>query len=341
MPDGPLAALDAVMQDIQILQKQCRGSQINHLYPGVQPGTRWPRRWWGVPQLIRLRRAEQHVQLHHIFNPDPFPFAVLHWLKKPIVYTAVTGIGHIQKQDAQKLARQVHTLVLPTQADAQQLKKWGIENAIVIHTGIDTNRFTFQPPPDDTPFTLMMGSAPWTNAQFHSKGIDALLAVAQQRPNLHLIFLWRGRLVNEMISRVQQANLSERVTVLNEKVNVNDILSRVHASIVLAEDQVLVKAFPHSLLESLVAGKPVLVSQTLALADYVKANECGVVVPDVTPQAILQAIDQLLANYPTLQQNALAAGPRDFGQQQFVEAMLALYKTIPGVEILSDTAVTP
>ena len=329
------------MQDVQSLQKRIRGSQINHLYPGNRPGTRLPRHSWGMPQLLRLRRAEQQVQLHHIFNPDLFPFPVLRWLKKPIVYTAVTGIGHTKQKDAEKLADQVHTIVVPTTKDQTQLKAWGIENTAVIRSGIDTARFHFQPPPATAPLTLMMGSAPWTNAQFQSKGIDALLRAAEQRPDLHLIFLWRGLLADEMTQRVQQANLRQRVTFLNEQVDVNEILSRVHASIVLAEDTVLVKAFPHSLLESLVAGKPVLVSQTLALADYVAAHDCGVGVTAVSPTAILQAIDQLLANYPTYQRNALTVGPRDFGHQQFIEATLALYKTIPGAALLLKTAIAP
>ena len=328
MPDGPMAALEAVMQDVQTLQKQIPGSQVNHFYPGHQPGSRVPRQLWGLTQLPRLRRTEKQIQLHHIFNPDLFPFPALRWLKKPIVYTAVTGIGHTTQAVAQKVAQQVHTLVLPTEADVQKLAAWGIKNTAVIRPGIDTHQFHYQPPPPEAPFTVMMASAPWTSAQFRSKGIDALLTVAQERPALHLIFLWRGLLADEMRQRISQANLGQRVTLLNERVNVNDILGRVHASVVLADDPALVKAFPHSLLESLVAGKPVLVSPVMALADYVAKNECGVVVTAVSPSAIHHALDQLQQNYTTFQHNAQAVGGRDFGQQQFIDTTLALYKTV-------------
>ncbi|WP_420629571.1 glycosyltransferase [Candidatus Leptofilum sp.] len=341
MPAGPLAALEAVMQDVQALQKQIPGSQINHLHPGKRPGTRLPRQLWGMTQLLSLRRAEQQIKLHHIFNPDLFPFPVLRGLRKPIVYTAVTGLGYTSKATAQKLARRVHIVVLPTAAGQQRLAAWGIENTAVIHSGINTTKFQYQPPPADAPFTLMMASAPWTNAQFRSKGIDALLAAAQERPDLHLIFLWRGLLADEMRQRIAQANLGQRVTLLNERVDVNDTLSRVHASVVLADDPALVKAFPHSLLESLVAGKPVLVSPTMALADYVMEKACGVVVTAVSPPAILQALNQLQNQYATYQQNALAVGKRDFSQQQFIEATLALYKSVVGGDFLPGTAVAP
>ncbi|MEZ4593432.1 MAG: glycosyltransferase [Chloroflexota bacterium] len=328
MPDGPMAALEAVMQDVQTLQKQIPGSQINHFYPGNRPGSRLPRQLWGMAQLPRLRRTEKQVQLHHIFNPDLFPFPALRGLKKPIVYTAVTGLGHTTQATAQKLARLVHTLVLPTAADVQKLAAWGIENTAVIHPAINTHQFQFQPPPAGTPFTLMMASAPWTSAQFRSKGVDALLAAAQELPELHIIFLWRGLLADEMRQRIAQAGLEQRVTLLNERVDVNKILSRVHASLVLADDLALVKAFPHSLLESLVAGKPVLVSPVMALADYVVKNECGVVVTAVSPPAIRHALTKLQQNYTHYQQNALAVGARDFGQQQFIEATLTLYQTV-------------
>ncbi|MCA9898843.1 MAG: glycosyltransferase [Ardenticatenaceae bacterium] len=328
MPNGPLAALDAVMQDVQALQTRLPGSQINHFYPGQTPGSRLPRQLWGMAQLPHLRRAEQQHRLHHIFNPDLYPFPALHWLKKPIVYTAVTGLGHTPPATAQKLARLAHTLVLPTDADVQTLAAWGIENTAVIHPGINTHQFTHQPPPADAPFTLMMASAPWTSAQFRSKGVDALLTAAQELPELHIIFLWRGLLADEMRQRIAQAGLEQRVTLLNEQVDVNQILGRVHASIVLADDPALVKAFPHSLLESLVAGKPVLVSPVMALADYVAKNECGVVVTAVSPPAIRHALTQLQQNYTRYQQNALALGARDFGQQQFIETTLALYQTV-------------
>ncbi|MCA9917282.1 MAG: glycosyltransferase [Anaerolineales bacterium] len=328
MPDSPLASLDAVVQEIHALQKQRPGSRINHLYPGQKPGTRLPRRFWGLGQLPRLRRAEKTAQLHHIFNPDFYPFAALRWLTKPIVYTAVTGIGQTPKAVAQTVARQVHTLIVPTQADQAQLAQWGITNTAVIGTGIDTQKFSHTPPPAKAPFTLLMGSAPWTEAQFRSKGIEALLAAAQQRPDLHLVFLWRGLLYEQMQQRVQAAGLADRITIFNEPMDVNRVLAGVHAAVVLAESQTLVKAFPHSLLESLVAGKPILVSQPLALAQYVQENACGVVVTAVSPQQFLAALDQLIAHYDQYQQNAQRIGPRDFGLETFVQAHLALYKSV-------------
>ena len=73
MPDGPMAALEAVMQDVQTLQKQISGSQINHFYPGHQPGSRVPRQLWGLAQLPRLRHIENRYSCTISLTPTCFP----------------------------------------------------------------------------------------------------------------------------------------------------------------------------------------------------------------------------------------------------------------------------
>lgn len=325
VPPSPMAACDAVVQEVEALRQHVKGPRI-HLYPGSAPGTRFPRRWWGMQHLLRLWRMEREIDLHHIFNPDPFPFAILRFLRRPVVYTAVTGIGNTPLATIKRLAQQVHTLAVPDTAARQRLVSQGIANVHVAGTGIDTGRFTYQAPPPAAPFTLMMGSAPWTREQFRSKGIEALLEAAQQRSDLRLVFLWRGVLVDEMRRRVQTAALQDRVQIHNEIVDVNNVLAQVHASVVLAQEPSLVKAYPHSLLESLVAGKPVLVSACLPMAAYVRANACGKVVETVDAGSFLAALAALEQAYDSLQANALRAGQRDFSVQQMVAAYRALYR---------------
>ncbi len=263
VPPSPLADLDAVVQEVETLRALSKdGGQVIHLYPGRTPGTRFPRRWWGLQHMPYLRRAEQGFDLHHIFNPDPFPFDILRFLRRPIVYTATAGSRGADRTTIQRLAQRVHALVVPTEAERAELSQWNISNVVAIRPGIDIARFSHTPPPT-TPFTLLMGSAPWTIEQFESKGVEALLEAARARQDLRLIFLWRGLHVGKMERRVAQRGLGERVTIINRQVDVNEVLAQVHAAIVLADDTRLVKAYPHSLLEALAAGKPVLVRRCL------------------------------------------------------------------------------
>jgi glycosyltransferase involved in cell wall biosynthesis len=174
----------------------------------------------------------------------------------------------------------------------------------------------------------MVGSAPWTTAQFRSKGVDALLEAAKRAPSLHLVFLWRGVLFDEMEKRIRQMGLTEQVTLLNKVVDVNQILAGVHASITLAESPGIIKAFPHSLLDSLAAGKPVLVSQAIPMADYVQSSDCGTVVAEVTADAILKAVGQLEGHYGILQKIAQQVGQRDFTQSMMLTSYQRLYDRI-------------
>ncbi|MCP5101627.1 MAG: glycosyltransferase family 4 protein [Chloroflexi bacterium] len=328
VPNAPLSECDAVVQEVVALESQTATHHRIYLYPSRHPGTRIPRFSWGLRYWFALKKLDQQVDLHHIFNPDPFWFPILHAVRKPIVYTAVTGIGTASQTQVTKVARRVHTLVVPTEDDVHTLLSWGIKNTAVIPTGIDTEQFTFNPVAKAQPLTILMGSAPWTVAQFASKGVDALLKAAQTRPNLHLIFLWRGVLFEEMCQRVANAGLENRVQVLNKQVDVNMILAQVHAAVVMADNPVLVKAFPHSLLESLVAGKPVLASETLPIAHYVQQNACGEIVTAVTTEAFLIALDKLINQYDHYQEQARLVGIRDFGHQQFISGYQTLYQTI-------------
>jgi glycosyltransferase involved in cell wall biosynthesis len=174
----------------------------------------------------------------------------------------------------------------------------------------------------------MVGSAPWTRGQFRTKGVEALLAAAQQEPDLQLTFLWRGVLVDEMQRNVARLNLGDRVSVLNRQVDVNQVLATVHASIVLATDPAIIKSYPHSLLDSLAAGKPVLVSRVIPMADYVEETGCGQVVEAVTPASILQAVEALRRNYDLQQKQARRVGQRDFSQQAMLASYQQLYRQI-------------
>jgi hypothetical protein len=147
--------------------------------------------------------------------------------------------------------------------------------------------------------TLLASSAPWTVKQFESKGVNALLA-DKVRPDVRLIFLWRALHFEEMQRRVAQHGLGERVTIINQRVNVSEVLAQVHAVLVLAQGATLVKAYPHSLMKALAAGRPVLVSRAIPMADYVEQTACGVIVENVDAQSILRALDKLTPLFTAL-----------------------------------------
>ena len=106
------------------------------------------------------------------------------------------------------------------------------------------------------------------------------------------------------------------------------VLAGVHAVIALAETGNLVKTYPHSLLDALAAGKPVLVSRAIPMADYVERTGCGEVVEAVTPAAVATALAALESHYAARQAAARTVGQRDFSQAAMVVALGALYQEV-------------
>jgi glycosyltransferase involved in cell wall biosynthesis len=174
----------------------------------------------------------------------------------------------------------------------------------------------------------MVGSAPWVRSQFKTKGVNALLEAARQLPRLHLIFLWRGVLSEEMDRRVHRMGLEDRVEVLDTVVDVNEILAGVHASVTLASEPDIVKAYPHSLLESLAAGKPVLVSRAIPMSSYVEEKGCGVVVERLSLRSLIAAVENLVTEYEALSGTTQQLDEQDFSRERMLLSFQRLYERV-------------
>jgi glycosyltransferase involved in cell wall biosynthesis len=315
---------EAIAQELELLRRNF-GGEIVYVNPNLTlPRPLIPRLGFGWHTLAQLYRLAQTADRFHFFNPDPFPYPFLLALPKPVIYTITAGV-----EERPNLAyfRRMSLITVPDERSLARLQSWGLRNVALQRPGIAIQRFSHQPLPLNMgePLRLLVASAPWTPAQFRSKGFDALLAAAQKAPDLQLTLLWRGLLVEEIRRRIAALGLEERVTVIDQTVDVNAMLAQVHAAAIFATAPGIIKSYPHSLLDALAAGKPVLLSRTIAMADYVERECCGVVVDAVTPEAILTALAELRAHYALYAHNAAGAGQRDFGEAAALEAAAAIY----------------
>lgn len=324
-PPPVLPRADAYVQEIEAL-RACFGGRVYHINPNRflprHLPVQIPRPFFGLAGLPLLRRAGKRHSIFQIYSPNLYPYPVLRLLPRPVVYN-LTGSAESDRIDA-PFFNALAAVTVPDSETLNRLRAAGVANARMVRAGVDTGRFTHQPAPLGEQIRLIMASAPWTREQFRTKGVDALLDAARAEPRLHLTLLWRGVLTEEVTRRIRLRGLGERVSVIDQLVDVNELLGSAHAVINLATRGDIVKAFPHSLLESLVAGKPVLVSQAIPMASYVAANRLGVVVGEVSAAAILGALRVLENDYPVLQQRALEAGARDFG----INAMLSSFEEV-------------
>ena len=153
------------------------------------------------------------------------------------------------------------------------------------------------------------------------------MATAAKLPFLRLILLWRGVLADQLASRVDRLGLGERVEIVNRKVEIGDYFKKAHATVLLAKHGGIVKSFPHSLIESLIAGKPILLSRTIAMSDYVNKHRCGVVVRGMDLESLSTAIGILIQDYEDLSHNAARIDAAEFS----VETMIENYRRIYGM----------
>ncbi len=316
---------EAMSQEISALCGHFGGDLV-YLNPNHRSPLYVPRLLFGFHKLRQLWAREGNLHVHQLYNPDPFPFPILRLLRRPVIYTLSCGVRNKRPNTA--FFKSLAAVTVSDRRSLKQLRSWGLENTVLVRPGVDTSRFTCTPLSPGSEIRLMVGSAPWSRPQFRTKGVDALLSAAQRSPQLRLIFLWRGVLTEEMQRRVRHRSLGKQVVIVNRRVDVNQVLAGVHACVTLATDPAIVRSYPHSLMDSLAAGKPVLVSRAIPMSDYVEQTGCGKVVESVTPSGILSAVEALVREYEDLQKTAKQGGKRDFSQDSMIASFQHVYERV-------------
>ncbi len=316
---------EASLQELNVLRDHFGGNLV-HLNPNEISPIYLPRLLFGFHKLKQIRSEETAVQAHHLYNADPFPFPFARWLKKPVIYAVSSGVG--KKRPNMAYFNALAAVTVSDELSLKRLRDWGSTNCHLVQPGIDAAQFTVSPLPVQSEIRIMVGSAPWTRAQFQSKGIDALLSAAQHLPELRLVCLWREVQLDKMTRRVESMGLTQQVEIINKKVDVNQVLAGVHASITLVTNPAIIRSYPHTLMESLAAGKPIIVSRSIPMSAYVERTGCGQVVENVTPANIISAVKALWQNYDGLQQSAQQVGQRDFSHQTLVSSFQKVYEQV-------------
>jgi glycosyltransferase involved in cell wall biosynthesis len=321
---------EAIAQDIAALSARVQ-ARVVRISPPERLRPIYPERLFGLWLLPGLRALESASDLFHVFHAHPRFFTLFNVLRKPVVYSVVSGLRANVPPNKAALFNRLAQVVVSNTRDQQLLAGWGVRQAMVIRPSIALEKFspTSAPPVlAHAPFRLFMGSAPWTLPSFQHKGIDSLLAAMHELPNLHITFLWRDFLYEEMMQRVRALGLEARAVVLNKRVDVAAQLASAHAAVLVADDASIIKAYPNSLMEAIACARPVLISQHIPMSDDVTAHGCGVVVPDVAAATLASAIRELMNSYPRYQQAAAAYPVQQFSRQRWLKDYLGLYRQL-------------
>jgi len=324
-PEPVIEGTDAVFQEVAALKEAVGGEAVN-LCPRKRPGEPFPPQLFGFQKLPRLWQAEKRCQINHLYFSVPYLFPVLRFLKNPVVFTIAASLAGRSPPAHIECLNALRRLVVSNERDAAVLRSWGMTNYAVVPPAIDAPELAPQALPLGREITLLMASAPWVEEQFDTKGVDVLLEAVARDPSIKLILLWRGLLLDELKARIIKLGVGNRVEVVPGRVDIGDYLKRAHATVLLPKRSDIVKAYPHSLIEALLAGKPVILTDALPMADYVRQTECGIVTGNVDAVSFLEAVEGLRRRYGTLAQNARAIEPDEFSTAAMVEKYRDIYR---------------
>lgn len=318
---------DAIFQDSEMLRSRFGGKELI-LYPFLYPSSYLPRFFYGWHKLLILNRLQKEVSINHVFSPGLYDFPVLRLLKKPVVYSITATLRDQDLGSKMEKFFLLDQIIVNNERDWQKLKDKGFENTALVPPMVNLSGLKPHCLPLENHFNLLMASAPWERDQFDSKGVNLLLKTIKANPRLRLILLWRGRLFKELIARIKNEQVESQVEVIDRKVNIRDMMARVHATVLVSNSSEVVKSYPNSLLESLACAKPVILSGKIAMSDFVRQKGCGMVLEEFRVESLLELIGQLENNYDAIRKAAEFVDLGQFSSEHVLSLMSAIYHQI-------------
>jgi glycosyltransferase involved in cell wall biosynthesis len=176
-------------------------------------------------------------------------------------------------------------------------------------------------------FTVLFASSPLNAADFVSRGIYLLTAVAALLPEVRFLLVWRKH-HQAKIERIVASAGVRNVTIKSGVIgNMSEVYQGVHAAVLPGLEHRSFIPCPRSGLEALAQGKPLLLSNLISLAPSVSQAGAGLAF-EPTIAGLKAAILQLQAKYPAYQANTQRYIAEHFSPSVHLERYRRLYQTI-------------
>lgn len=323
IPEQP--ELDAHFQELQTLQ-QAFGGSIVSAFPLKRPASWLPRSFYGLVNRRELKRLGAKASVVHVFSPGYYPYRYLSFFKDtPVIYSAQTPIA-----EKVVLPSSIDHLMVYDERSLDTLRPVYGERISLSPAHVDMKKQELGEP--SGPFTLLMASAPWEEAQFETKGVHLLIDLIKRHEDMRMIFLWRNLLYKTMKKLVAESGCADRIEVINEKVDVKQYIERAHAVVLLSKHASLVKSYPHSLMEALLCGRPVILSDSIPMSSMVRGEEYGEVVDAFTMRALDQAVTHVRQNYTALRHRIATMDGNRFSVDRFLSVHREVYESVTSSE---------
>lgn len=222
------------------------------------------------------------------------------------------------------LAR-LRAIVVQGERDREILRQIGIRDDVIrlIRPGIAVEAYHEA----QGPFTILFASSPLNAADFLSRGIYLITAVAALLPAVRFLLIWRTHHLAKLERIVARAGLGN-ITITHGVIpDMAAVYQGIHATVLPGLEHRSFIPCPRSGLESLAHGKPLLLSHLVSIAPDVTRAGAGLAFePTIT--GLKAAILELQGEYAAYQVNTQRYIAEQFSPAVHLELYRRLYRTI-------------
>jgi len=220
--------------------------------------------------------------------------------------------------------RQLKYIVVESERHQDVMSQCSLEENRVklIYPGVELKPIV----PATGPFKILFATSPTSPYDLVSRGIFLMLNAAKRVPEVQFVFVWRNKNLAELQEAITRLRV-KNVEIKNGLMDMDKIYQTVHATILPGLEYHSIKPSPHSGIESLAWGKPLLVSSPSSLASLVQRCNCGIVF-EPSVESLHRGIRQLMKCYDEYAVNCHAVIEKKFSQTTFLEKYRQLYTTM-------------
>jgi len=263
--------------------------------------------------ILLTKYKEITSDLIHIFGSLTGKLYIKLLKRHPILLTNSSAIQESRVEKCKKYWAKLDQVVVECRRDLRRVIDYGIPSHKVslIYPAVNTSLFSYRPPP--TRFTVGFASSPIAKDKLalQKRGVDLLLALARELPDVDFVLLWRERnydALKPLITNSITSNVSLINRILPDMIPFYGSIHCIILPTTFADD---CKPCPTSIMESLAAGKPVLVSNNVGIADLILETRSGLV---FTPE-----LDDMITNLKQMRDHYIQyqSKARDTAEQYF------------------------
>ena len=261
-------------------------------------------------------------RIKHVYTSlVDFPYLCL-LSKKNMVLTSTNFFTSESINKRLKHLKKLKKIIVEAEIQKKELIKSGIEEEKIelIYPPVNLDKFGYKPASGS--FKILNASCPTKLNYLSRRGIIISINSIAKTDDVTLHLLWR----DDNFVEVQKLIETDKVTIRKEIIkDMNEEYSKYHAVIIpyLDFDENL-KLIPNSAVESLAAGKPVLVSSKTGIASIIEQERCGVVF-EPNEEDLVRAIEKLKENYDDYQKNCRRTTEKYFSEKKFIQAYRKIY----------------